>query len=481
MPGTASRSAGQDPFRREFELTDPLDEERGSAVILARPVLSRRGSSATWWHVGSAGAGLGGIGALSSVAPVAGTAATALVATGVWAIVRPVSFVLLIGFLSAAIPKAGWVVGGFPVPVLLVGLVAAALCLRVMVGVPRPKWQSVAPGLIALALSWLVFRLVALLADGASLTTLLAVVGWYGLPLGLFLVGPGLGTVRGKVGAFWARALDFGVLTACAFGLLQQFFGLDRTAVPGITLALGADYSAKPLQFEGGTKIPSTYQNGNVLGVTTGIFFLMSVDRILRGRAQRRDHVMASATAVATILSGSRTVLVGLVLGSSVLVLKSKLTSRTLRALGLATIVSAVVLLLVPVLAERYSVGGQADVTAGRTEGWSEIIRTTSLLQLSVGDSRWADPDQVRGEGVIGALQQVGVVGVALLVATWWSATRSAELRRWRLLLIPLFVSFAIDSAYLVFPTLFLPIARMFAPVDADPEPVAVTASERGP
>ena len=394
---------------------------------------------------------------------------TAVVALAVAAMVSAGGFVGTAALLSTAFPKAGYVVGGFPLPVMMLGLLVAALLLR---------WRTTPPSngrlgarLAVVALAWLAYRLIILRLDGGGIGDAAALAGWYGLPILLLLIGPAVGSVRGKEGIRWSSRLETGLLLACAFSVVQQVLGIEETAIPGLTRAVGTDYSAKPLLFAGGSKIPSTYQNGNVLGVITGFFFLIAAERVLRGQGRPRDGVILAATAVATALSGSRTVVLGLALGVAVLVLRSGLNRRTIAIFALGAAVMVGVIQLSPALADRLIGTKVSDpALAQRTAGWGNVLRTTPVGELLTGGPVWAqkraDPGQA--EGLLGAIQQVGVIGMALLAGVAFAATNAPELRRWRLILIPVVLSLAVDSAYLVFPTLFLPLARMFAPIRPD-------------
>jgi hypothetical protein len=239
-----------------------------------------------------------------------------------------------------------------------------------------------------------------------------------------------------------------------------------------VTIAWGDSYARKPIQFIGGSKIPSTYQNGNVLGVTTAIFCLLAADRIFRGSRSRRDYLLVVATAFATVMSGSRTVAAGLAMGFAILVLRSGSFRRSLQAVVVLGLMVMATLQLLPELSSRFSLQTASNgAFTGRVTLWSDVLRTSSLHEFVLGTGGWnAAAGNPFTEGVVGAMQQVGLLGVGLLIAALLVNTRSRQLRRWRLLLIPLGVSFAVDSAYLVFPTLFIPIARMFAPIDAESE-----------
>lgn len=408
-----------------------------------------------------------GIGLLAAAAP---QAAAALVAAGALltvAIASPIPFVLMAAVLTTAIPKAGFLINGLPLPLMMFVLLLAAVMLRPYAA-PR---ETHGRRLAIAALAWLGIRLVLTRLDGGSAADVLALAGWYGLPVLMLLLGPGLGALRGDEGRRWIHRLETGMLLACGFSLVQRLWGLVPTTVPGLTRAVGADYSVKPLAFEGGSKIPSTYQNGNVLGVVTAFFFLVAADRVLAGRGTRRDGFLMAATAVATVLSGSRTVVIGLGLGLMILILRSRLNRRTIAVCLLATAALVGVLQWSPALAARL-VGTRASDPAleQRTVVWDDVLRVTSVGELLVGGPVWAQKRLQPGlaEGAIGAVQQVGIVGMALFIGVLLTATNAPGLRRWRIILIPVAVSFAVDSAYLVFPTLFIPLARMFAPVHPD-------------
>jgi len=432
--------------------------------LTGRPVSARTGG------VHRFAIGVPVVGVLAAVLPLAAAALTALVAIGAAAIASPGGFVAMTALLSTAIPKAGYVIAGFPLPVMMLALFPAALLLRWRTD--PTAFRRLGTRLAVVALAWLAYRLLILRLDGGTLGDTLALAGWYGLPILLLLVGPALGSLRGEEGARWVSRLETGLLVACGFSLVQQLLGINQTAIPGITRAVGTDYSLKPLLFVGGTKIPSTYQNGNVLGVITGFFFMIAAERVLGGRGRSRDGLVMAATAVATMLSGSRTAFFGLVIGMAVLVLRSGLNRRTIAVFVLAGVALFGVIQLSPALADRLLGTKTSDpALAQRTTGWQSVLRVTPVSELVAGGPVWAqhraDPGQA--EGLVGAIQQVGIVGMGLLFGTFLAATNAPEHRRWRLILIPVVLSLVIDSAYLVFPTFFIPVVRMYAPLRPDP------------
>ncbi|MEJ7764312.1 MAG: hypothetical protein WKF86_02345 [Acidimicrobiales bacterium] len=408
--------------------------------------------------------------------PLLTTAVVAVEWLAVLVIVSPEVFISGAAFFCTAVPKAGFIVAGLPLPLMMFVLLLSAAVLRVLAG----SGNNSGSRLLVLALGWLGYRLAALHLNGGTTIDLAALAGWYGLPLALLIAGPAIGSLAGRISRSWSRCLENGILFACGFSLVQQFAGIEQTVVPGVTRAVGADYASKPLAFSGGSKIPSTYQNGNILGVVTAMFFLISADRVVRGRGTRRDLLIMAGTAVSTILGGSRTALIGLALGLGLLILRSGLRRQTITIIALCVVVAGLTLHLSPALANRLTGTSAADpALAQRTVVWSMVLRSSSVRELLTGGAAWADPPDASGlgEGFIGAMQQVGLVGMGLFLGVFLVVTRPAHLRRWRLLLIPVGVSLAVDSAYLVFPTLFLPIGRMFAPIDSDYD----VASEHSP
>lgn len=417
------------------------------------------------------------VGFLAVAAPQIAAALVAVVAVLIAAIASPTAFIQAAAFLTTAVPKAGFLVNGLPLPLMMFVLLLAAAMLRSYAAPASTHGQRIA----IVALAWLGYRLVATYADGGSAADVLALAGWYGLPVLMLAVGPDIGALAGDLGRRWVRSLEAGVLLACGFSLVQLAWGIGAATVPGVTRAVGADYSAKPLEFEGGSKIPSTYQNGNVLGVITAFFFLVAAERVLGGGGTRRDRLIMAGTAVATVLSGSRTVVIGLAVGLIVVVVRSGLNRRTVSVCLLAAAALVAVLQLSPALWDRLAGTRPSDPSlAVRTVVWDDILGNTSISELLSGGPVWAQHRLEPGlaEGAIGAIQQVGIVGTALFVGVFLGATNRPGLRQWRLMLIPVAVSFAVDSAYLVFPTAFIPLARMFAPLGPELPQASVDSAD---
>lgn len=412
--------------------------------------------------------GLPALGVLAYASPMAAAGVTGLVTSGIaYTLAQPLTTVTVTAFLVAAVPKAGVNVGAFPVPAMLFVLFAALPILRRSVA--RAARPAHPVGMLAfLALAWLGCRMAMMFFASGNIGALLALAGWYGLPIVLVVAGPAFGALRGEPGWRWATWMEVGVAAACAFSVLQQLVGIDSTVVPGITRSVGADYTRKPIQFAGGSKIPSTYQNGNILGVVTAFFFLVAANRFIGGRRSGRDKLVLALTAVATVLSGSRTVVIGMVIGLVVLVLRSRVSHRTMGVwivLGASTLA---ILQFSPSLADRL-MGTRANDPAleVRSVVWSDVLARAPVSELLFGGPTWVQeyPDPGLAEGMVGAVQQVGIVGMVLFVGVILVATSDPKLQRWRIMLIPVAISLSVDSAYLVFPTLFLPVARMFAPL----------------
>lgn len=76
------------------------------------------------------------------------------------------------------------------------------------------------------------------------------------------------------------KIIVFGTYIIIIYGILQIFFGIENIAIPGLTVNLsdfleyGSNwFTFKHNTYDSGTKIVSTYQNGNLFGVNLVILF----------------------------------------------------------------------------------------------------------------------------------------------------------------------------------------------------------------
>ncbi len=324
-------------------------------------------------------------------------------------------------------------------------------------------------------MAWAITRVSIIRTSGASLGECFALIGWYLLPA-LVLYGTRSGEVElyadTRLRDSLGKGLEVGVGAAGCFSIIQLIFGIEQTKIPGLTLAIGDSYASKPLLihtngYETFSKIPSTYQNGNVLGPVAGFILIIALARLVQGKKSTQSELVYSAVILclattACLLSGSRTVVLAVCLSALLALLQGRLKRKLPVLVGTGAVL-LVALQLQPGLAGRFAPSSLLDTeAAGRTDNWKRIVGEGIPFRLLIGSEEWLSPrDSV--EGLLGALQRVGVVGLSLYCLLIWRAVLKGQGRHWRVPCMVLLVAFALDSSYLVFPTLFIPFARTWA------------------
>lgn len=388
-------------------------------------------------------------------------AALCVIAVGLFVLAvcrAPYRTALVLGFLTAAFPKAGVKVAGFPFPVFLFGLTLAVLLL--VRSSPARRHTRATTYALVLLLAWVASRVVVLQGQ-AAVGNLFAYAAWAAIPAALLY----LATQVELPDLRWRLWIERGFMLACVFGLVQQAFGVEQTAVPGLTIAYGDSYASKFNVIYGSsgdfTKIMSTYQNGNIFSVTAAVFVTLAVMRITRRAATRHDYLLLVLASTAMILAGSRTGLVALAVGLALIGLRGGSKTRKVGIVGLVAVGYFAVVEFLPALAERYSVDGAVrSGAAGRTDIWAR-----ALDSMSLGDWLLGTPVFRADEGGAGLFQQHGIVGLALIVIVVVGAT--GVRREWRLPFAVLAVAALIDTSYALFPTWFIPAALAACPIVA--------------
>jgi hypothetical protein len=415
-----------------------------------------------------------------------GLAGAVLILAASFFLAIPVPAIFTVAMLVSAVPKAGIKYGSFPFPLFLFILVIVAGFLYASSQHGRP---ASAP--LGFLLGWIFIRVVMITGNSAPLGSVVTVVAWATIPI-VFIY---LGSARpsGPLVSAWGKGLEIGVVVASLFAMVQNVVGIPATTIPGVTIALGDSYASKNLQLFNtsgdvvASKIPGTYQNGNVLGAALAFFFVAALYRILRQGPSRRDWILFLASGAAIVLSGSRTAIIAAIVPLFWMVLSNPRTRlRGIAVLGgLLIAFQFLVPLLVPQLSSRLQISNLlSSGGAGRTALWRQGLETSSYRDLLLGSSHtWfsasAAPGSGLSEGWFGIVQQIGFLGVALIVAVAWRCTSQPSLRPWRLPLLALAVAATLDTSYLVFPTLFLGAARMLAPWDLSDQATPLDTGER--
>ncbi|KDA05870.1 hypothetical protein DC31_13985 [Microbacterium sp. CH12i] len=385
--------------------------------------------------------------------PTLGVAAVALLLFALWAWRHPVAAASTLAFLTAAFPKAGVRVADFPVPVFLFGLIVAVLIMRARS--PRSPHGPVTLLIVGAFLTVAIARSLLYMQDGPA--AVFAFVAWAALPVIILTLSTSMTSVDPR----FIRAFQWGFLLSVAYALVQLAGGLDATAVPGLTHALGDDITEKHniIYVTGGedfSKIPSTYHNGNIYGLAAAFFLIFSLTRLFRGHGSRLDFATSVGAILAIGLSGSRTAIIAAAIPLFILLLQRGKLGWRMLVVAVGAVVVAGVLILEPDLAARYTIDSVlASGGSGRSAIWAQYLATMTPADFLFGTgSRAVVPD-----GWVGVVMQLGFVGTGLLVAAVVALMKRRP--EWRIALVVLLTGAVIDSSYLTFPTWFIPAALM--------------------
>jgi hypothetical protein len=391
------------------------------------------------------------IGGLSAWQPLLALGTCAALLVLLLATTSPLLLICILAALSAAIPKAGIKLGTFPLPALLGGLLLAALLLRAQYAPPSTRVNAARFILLLVYLGYVATRATLILDRG--LGAALAFAAWAIIPV-LFLALTA--DVRNVPSRVW-KSFGVGYLLSIGYAILQFGVGIEQTAVPGITHAFGDDLSTKNNAFAvtgdtlDASKIPSTYQSGNVYGIVSAVFVVLALQRIFRGRGTRLDSLVAIGGLFAVTVSGSRTAFVAVAVGMLLLFAGRGRLARKVTMIGLGILLISYLLASRAELSSRFSVeAALASGGSGRIDQWRTSVEQFGLRDWAFGTST----GESVAEGWAGLISQFGLIGIVLLVTVVRAYT--AGRRAWTVPLVVLGLAACIDSSYQAFPLWFI-------------------------
>lgn len=232
-------------------------------------------------------------------------------------------FVLLMIVLNILIPKAGIKLSGVPLTLgsLSLALILINYFLKLLLGKLHYEKSSVI-FMILLSCLYSFFRILIPAVTGNIITStavyLLAAMCIY--PLTFFVV-----IFNIKNSAQIERLIK--IILSCFFltmlyALLQFLLGIEKTAIPGITVNY-SDYIASPSRWflnksngnsYAGVKIFSTYQNGNIYGMALLTFYPLLSIYFQRNKNFFCRFLLLILFALCAFTTSSRTVWIGTIL-----------------------------------------------------------------------------------------------------------------------------------------------------------------------
>lgn len=288
-------------------------------------------------------------------------------------------------FFTFAFPKAGILFGSVPVTVATLLFLLALLFSTKGIGFMADQYKGFSIGYVVYAF----FVLMPLLLNITDTNS-------GNITVALVMLASPLAILIGTQADFekTVKIIAVSLIIVGLYAVVQYFFGIERTAIPGLNIAYGDSFSQKTIgygmagQGMDALKMPSTYQNGN----GAGLFYVMCLPLMFFWKAKSKCfqviRVAAILAAVAGVmLSGSRTILIPfavIAIPSLLIYIKRKLPERvqTLYLGGLILVLIGLVLYVfiadsqfIQYFIDRYIMQTLADPTAsGRTQQFSNVF-----------------------------------------------------------------------------------------------------------
>lgn len=374
------------------------------------------------------------------------------------------------------LPKAGIKLHGVPAPASLVVLVPAILAVAFWTFARCPA-TAASPAAVIVFL-WSGFVIARAVIANVSGVGLISLASWLIVPPVALVLVIRWRACGGKPSRRFVSSCIAGSWLLAIYAVMQLLLTAQAISIPGITLAAGDSLDAKPLAFQTltgvtGTKYPSTYQNGNLVGAVAavGAALALALATSPNGRGRPWSRALIPMAAL-VFLSGSRTAVLAFVAGAAVLAPRLLRRPRALRVMLLGAVSAVAVTAADAGLRSRFSLASLTDSAgAGRTRSWSLALRALDPTSLAFGTTSWGTGGVPLQEGWLGLLQQVGVVGVVLLcwfVSSQWRRTGAQGSWAAGAALV---VCLVLDSSYLGYPVLLLALLFPVLLADQQDEP----------
>ncbi len=375
---------------------------------------------------------------------------------------RRIGIVELVGISTLLVPKAGLNLQGIPLTLnlILVSFLVAFCILRYS---NHLKMHDII--LLSFILPWLLLCLIRSNALVENRTLRFGSFYWF-LLVPFFWASMNCLKKSGRYVS--PKLVVYCSFSTTLFGIGQFIWGLDFLRISGLTIAWGDSYERKNLTIfnsndSTGTKIPSTFQGGNIWGQCSSILLIWVVVfqawRIFESRLLRSATILSPAIAV--FLSFSRTAVVASVFS----LLLYFLRERT-KVLGVGAFLSFLALTLFltsDISLGRYSVESFSN-SAGRSTQWLAGLTNFSLIDWLFGRSNILPDSAFHMEGILGLFGQVGILGFLIMVSLWVNNFKGSY--AW--LGLPTFICLILDSTYLTPPLLLFPSILFLAKLKRD-------------
>ncbi len=248
------------------------------------------------------------------------------------------------------------------------------------------------------------------------------------------------------------QVICFGFFFICIYALLQYIFGIEKVCIPGLTVNLTdyRTYGAKwYLQKNNnnssgiGTKIISTFQNGNLYGVNVLLIYPIVYEYLKNKNKNFLMYISLALFVICVFLSLSRSCWLGIILFMLFgIFLKSE---KNKNSLCRKVIIILMCLILVgvsfkyfPSIATRFSSMDKSSIMSmsGRTEGLNEVLNNFSqykhIFIWFIGSNGFIENIGLAYEMTpLAMLVQIGLIGILLFYGILYKIWKQMNPKNW--------------------------------------------------
>lgn len=242
-----------------------------------------------------------------------------------------------------------------------------------------------------------------------------------------------------------------GFLFICIYALLQYIFGIEKVCIPGLTVNL-SDYlkygSTWYLQKNNnnsgvGTKIISTFQNGNLYGVNTLLIFPIVYQYYKEKNKNIIVYISLALFVLCVFLSLSRSCWLGIALFMLFgIFFENEKTKKSLnRKLFMIFVCSGLVIVsfkYFPTITTRFSTMNKSSIMSmsGRTEGLKEVLENFGQYKYAfiwlIGSAGLIENVGLAYEMTpLAILVQVGLIGVGIFYGVLYKVWKCMDEKEW--------------------------------------------------
>lgn len=248
------------------------------------------------------------------------------------------------------------------------------------------------------------------------------------------------------------KVICFGFFFICIYALLQYVLGIEKVCIPGLTVNL-SDYTTYGANWylqknnnnssEIGTKIISTFQNGNLYGVNALLIYPIVYGYLKKENKSFLMYVSLTLFVICVFLSLSRSCWLGIILFMLFgIFLESEKNKNSLYRKAIIILMCLVLVGVsfkyFPSIATRFSSMDKSSIMSmsGRTEGLTEVLNNFSQYKYIfiwfIGSNGFIENVGLAYEMTpLALLVQVGIIGIVLFYGILYQVWKRMNKKKW--------------------------------------------------